>query len=188
MIKHVIKGSNNCCRFLPPLLCPREEERCLRRQRLSRETLPIGAEPGILWPSGLFYCSSRSTAVEGKALDKRAAVTLESQESASQGMRCEHTGLVRFDRSEEIQKWGERYGGDGDSIQDKHNQPPTSPQSSPALGGTRRLFVIASERFRSAAFEVFWTKNQEAQIPVSGFLSITSGASPPSLEPNIPIF
>lgn len=35
---------------------------------------------------------------------------------------------------------------------------------------------------------MLWTKNQEAWILVSDFLSITLGAPPPILEPNVPTF
>lgn len=49
--------------------------------------------------------------------------------------------------------------------------------------------VMAVGRFRRAALGVlFWTKNQEAQILVSGFLSITLGALPSTLEPNVLVY
>ena len=44
------------------------------------------------------------------------------------------------------------------------------------------------ERFRRTALDRIWMKNPKAQIPVSGFLSITFLSSLPTLEPNVPVF
>lgn len=76
--------------------------------------------------------------------------------------------------------------GKRESIKDK--QPPSRPSHIPALplGEAGRNSVIVL--FRRAAVDVFQSKNQEARILVSGFLSITLGMSPPTWEPNVPIF